>query len=423
MNDVRTNLFRLDWLECASATTTCECSPIHAREASLDALVAQLEAPLRHGESASCLLVGSHAQGKSVVLRRALHRLRLAFGRDRLGVVELHGSVHTDERLAIDAIAAQLSITIEERLAHRTLARKLEAVADALKARRDDLTVLFVLHDYDRFADRSQQTLLYNLYDLAQLGIGAAVLGVTVRFDCLERLEKRIRSRSALRQIVLSDYAASDVAAILRRWLTDTRDAAWNAAAERALDDAAAAAALQRLVDATRDLRLYQHVVLAALASMERRGASVLAGSDLCAAVGERVLHDEIDATIDALSNLEKAVLRVLAYVASRHENALLPPLFTFRALLGHYREIVVKHAEWSPLHFDEAPVMAAFERLLDAGLLVGTDARAKSRAMPLEKLHVQLTVTADDLESYFTDPAHRDRLPTMLTRPGSYYE
>jgi len=113
-------------------------------------------------------------------------------------------------------------------------------------------------------------------------------------------------------------------------------------------------------------------------------------------------------------------VLRILTYIASRHENSLLPAQFTFRAFLGHYREIVLKHAEWSTVRFDEPPVLAAFERLLDSSLLISTDSQAKTRAVPLEKLHVQMTVRADELELYFTD-ATRD-CPTFLTRPGSFY-
>jgi Cdc6-like AAA superfamily ATPase len=418
MNDVRLNLYRLDWCECHTLAD-CAAVPIHARTSAVQALVQQLNEPLAHGESASCLLVGSPAQGKSIVLRRALQQVRMTHGGDRVRVVELHGNVHTDERSAVDAICKQLDVVIEERLAHRTLARKLEAVAEHLAARRE-LAVVFVLHEYDRFAERSQQTLLYNLYDLAQRGIRAAVLGVTARFDCLERLEKRVRSRSALRQIVLPDYTADDVLCILRAWLTHTADAAWNAAADAALADARCADVLQRLLESTRDLRLYQQVVLAALGVMhERRGTSLL-GSDFSTAVVQHVLRDEIDATIDSLSSLEKAVLRILTYIASRHENSLLPAQFTFRAFLGHYREIVLKHAEWSTVRFDEPPVLAAFERLLDSSLLISTDSQAKTRAVPLEKLHVQMTVRADELELYFTDPT-RD-CPTFLTRPGSFY-
>jgi Cdc6-like AAA superfamily ATPase len=367
------------------------------------------------------LLVGSPAQGKTVVLRRALHRLRVEFGAERMKVVELHGAVHTDEKSAIDAIAMQLGVVFEERVVHRTLAIKLQAISEHLKQSGTvDIAVLFILHDYDRFADRSQQTLLYNLYDFAHLGVRAAVLGVTPRFDSLERLEKRIRSRSGLRQIVLTDYLVDDVWYIVRSWLTETDNADWNDAAVAALADAGVVAAWQRALDASRDLRLYQHLVLAALASMQRRGGVTLATTDLCAAIAEHVDSDEIDATIDSFSVLEQAVLRILTYVASRHDDSLLPQHFTFRAFMGHYREIVTKHLEWGVVRFEEPAVLAAFERLLEAAILISTDSRARTRAVPLEKLHVQLTVTASELELYFTNG--RSSLPTFLTRPGSFY-
>lgn len=421
MNAVRANLYRLDWQQCNESNRACVCAPIHARDSAVEQVVSLLRLPLRHGESASGLLVGSAAQGKSVVLRRALHRLRVEFGAERMKVVELHGAVHTDEKSAIDAIAMQLGVLFEERVAHRTLAIKLQAISEHLKRSGTvDVAVLFILHDYDRFADRSQQTLLYNLYDFAHLGVRAAVLGVTPRFDSLERLEKRIRSRSGLRQIVLTDYLVADVWHIVRSWLTDTDSADWNDAAVAALADAGVVAAWQRALDASRDLRLYQHLVVAALASMQRRGGVTLAPADLCAAIVEHVDSDEIDATIDSFSVLEQAVLRILTYVASRHDDSLLPQHFTFRAFMGHYREIVTKHLEWGVVRFEEPAVLAAFERLLEAAILISTDSRARTRAVPLEKLHVQLTVTASELELYFTNG--RSSLPTFLTRPGSFY-
>jgi hypothetical protein len=262
---------------------------------------------------------------------------------------------------------------------------------------------------------------LYNLYDFAHLGVRAAVLGVSRRAlirssDWRSAFGRAVVCDRLFSPTILSTMCGTLCAAGSRPPTTPTGTTPRVAA----LADAGVVAAWQRALDASRDLRLYQHLVLAALASMQRRGGVTLASTDLCAAIAEHVDSDEIDATIDSFSVLEQAVLRILTYVASRHDDSLLPQHFTFRAFMGHYREIVTKHLEWGVVRFEEPAVLAAFERLLEAAILISTDSRARTRAVPLEKLHVQLTVTASELELYFTNG--RSSLPTFLTRPGSFY-
>jgi hypothetical protein len=162
--------------------------------------------------------------------------LRREFGAARLRVVELHGAVHTEERrVRWMRLRLQLGVVFDERLGGvRTLAS--QAAGDQRSISRqtgkEDSAVLCILHDYDRFADRSQQTLLVQFVRLCALGRARrGARRVTPRFDSLERLEKRIRSRSGLRQIVLTDYLVDDVWHIVRCWLTTTDNADWNDAA------------------------------------------------------------------------------------------------------------------------------------------------------------------------------------------------
>jgi origin recognition complex subunit 4 len=65
--------------------------------------------------------------------------------------------------------------------------------------------VIFVLNEFDLFASHPRQTLLYNLFDIAQ-GRKAPilVLGLTTRIDVVESLEKRVKSRFSHRHVHLS---------------------------------------------------------------------------------------------------------------------------------------------------------------------------------------------------------------------------
>ena len=55
-------------------------------------------------------------------------------------------------------------------------------------------SVVFVLEDFDLFAHRPKQTLLYAVMDLLQqTQVQAAVVGVTCRHDAAELLDKRVK--------------------------------------------------------------------------------------------------------------------------------------------------------------------------------------------------------------------------------------
>ncbi len=66
-------------------------------------------------------------------------------------------------------------------------------------------SVIFILDEFDLFTTHSRQTLLYNLFDIAQARKAPiVVLGLTTRIDVVESLEKRVKSRFSHRYVHLS---------------------------------------------------------------------------------------------------------------------------------------------------------------------------------------------------------------------------
>ena len=66
-------------------------------------------------------------------------------------------------------------------------------------------SVVFIIDEFDMFATHPRQTLLYNLFDVAQSRKAPiAVLGCTTRLDVVEMLEKRVKSRFSHRYVYLS---------------------------------------------------------------------------------------------------------------------------------------------------------------------------------------------------------------------------
>ena len=162
------------------------------------------------GQNNSVLLVGARGSGKTLVLDSALRQLREAHG-ERIMTVRLSGMLHSDEKVGMREIAAQLCRAGDE-LEFSRAAGFMENVAfmrEVLRvlesARR---AVVFVLEEFDLFARggaNSKQTLLYSVMDLLQQNtVQAAVVGVTCRHDAVEMLEKRVRSRFSFRRILLA---------------------------------------------------------------------------------------------------------------------------------------------------------------------------------------------------------------------------
>lgn len=163
------------------------------------------------GESHSALLVGHRGSGKTLIVDRALDTLRRSHGSDAFIAIKLNALLHTDDKLAIREIARQLDsrlttkskVTFEQRAINETFSNILLGLggnSDTGKA----IPIIFVVEEVEKFADRSKQTLLYNLFELSNsLAAPICVMGVTTKVTTRELLEKRVRSRFSQRIITI----------------------------------------------------------------------------------------------------------------------------------------------------------------------------------------------------------------------------
>lgn len=163
------------------------------------------------GESHSALLVGHRGSGKTLIVDRALDTLRRSHGTDAFIAIKLNALLHTDDKLAIREIARQLDsrlttkskVTFEQRAINETFSNILLGLggnSDTGKA----IPIIFVVEEVEKFADRSKQTLLYNLFELSNsLAAPICVMGVTTKVTTRELLEKRVRSRFSQRIITI----------------------------------------------------------------------------------------------------------------------------------------------------------------------------------------------------------------------------
>ncbi|KAI0469598.1 origin recognition complex subunit 4 C-terminus-domain-containing protein [Xylaria cf. heliscus] len=169
------------------------------------------------GEGNSMMVIGGRGCGKTTMMEEILSDLRAEHA-EEFHVVRLNGFIHTDDKLALKEIWRQLGreMEIEDDLVNKTnnYADTMASLL-ALLSHPEEITgaeegvtsksVVFIIDEFELFATHARQTLLYNLFDIAQARKAPiAVLGLTTRIDVVESLEKRVKSRFSHRYVYLS---------------------------------------------------------------------------------------------------------------------------------------------------------------------------------------------------------------------------
>lgn len=129
--------------------------------------------------------------------------------RNNTVIVNLNGFVHTDDAAALKSITRQMRLEMAvDGKVFATFADNLAFLLDCLKTgnRSKSKSVIYILEEFDLFCSHANQTLIYNLFDVAQSAQAPiCVIGLTGRYDVMELLEKRVKSRFSHRQVFLID--------------------------------------------------------------------------------------------------------------------------------------------------------------------------------------------------------------------------
>lgn len=175
-----------------------------------------VEQTILAGEGNSMLVIGARGCGKTNLVDSIISNLSMEH-REIFHVVRLNGFIHTDDKLALKEIWRQLGreMEVDDDLATKSNAADTLASLLALLSHPSEISevqgdqtaksVVFILDEFDLFTTHPRQTLLYNLFDIAQARKAPiVVLGLTTRVDVVEALEKRVKSRFSHRYVHLS---------------------------------------------------------------------------------------------------------------------------------------------------------------------------------------------------------------------------
>lgn len=314
------------------------------------------------GESNSMLVIGARGSGKSAIVNQII-REQTAEHADDFHVVRLNGFIHTDDKIALREIWRQLGREMEldeEESTSKNLADTLTTLlallshpAEQGRDEPDHVTksVIFILDEFELFASHPRQTLLYNLFDIAQSRKAPiAVLGLTTRIDVVESLEKRVKSRFSHRYVHLSlakSFAAfqesckaaisihqSELTAEEREQLDVASEPAakfekvsnkhkiivilaWNAAVEALLSHDTLTSHLHRLYYTTKSVPEFHAAMLMPICTMPVESA--ITNSDLIDNITSSLAGSPLqplDSKIDLLSSLSILQLALLICAA-----------------------------------------------------------------------------------------------------------
>jgi len=182
---------------------TSELLPLDTVERQRNELYTTLSQAIQNQEqNLSIVLEGGSGTGKTTILTDCFNKIR---EKDiDFHVVWLNGYVQTTDKCALDEVIRQLSlVSVELQKLQDTEEQEGEDFArdDYIRSvlqqgKRVQNPIIFVLDDFDEFACRAKQSLLYYLLDLQQMKeVQICIIGTTVRTDAFSLLEKRVRSR------------------------------------------------------------------------------------------------------------------------------------------------------------------------------------------------------------------------------------
>ncbi|XP_063424635.1 origin recognition complex subunit 4-like [Mytilus trossulus] len=330
------------------------------------------------GESNSVLVIGPRGSGKTMTLNSIYNELIEDDNlRENLLQVKLNGLLQTDDKIALKEITRQLQLenTLGDKV-FGSFAETLQFLLDALKCgSQSSKPILFILEEFDMFAHHKNQTLLYNLFDIAQSDQAPiCVVGVTCRLDVIELLEKRVKSRFSHRQVYfLNNYSFQNFCDICMSYLRiESKPGSgdfikeWNKQVEKLSKDGTVRDVLQQQFHFNKDIRALHHILMYVVCQLNETHPFPTP-SDFVEAM-KVTSTDSKSAMLHGISILELCLIIAMKHLTDIYDGE----PFNFEMVYSEYAKFAQKRS--SMQMYEKAVVLKAFEHLLALELVKSTD-------------------------------------------------
>lgn len=358
------------------------------------------------GGSNSVLVLGPRGVGKKVLVNQVLDQVTKeskVFRTDGL-TVRLNGLVETDDKLALKEITRQLNL--ENVVGDRVFGGFAQHLEFLLASLRSDVTgrnskpIVFVLEEFGLFCNHKNQTLLYNLFDVAQSRAAPIiVIGISSSLDVIESLEKRVKSRFNHRQLTMLPFQKFDSYCEAVKYYLTVPDRCcsaesrteWNRNISRLLKATDTRKTLDRIFCLNSTIGHLKQYLYTVLCFME--GGQI--DNQLLLDVLDNQNSSEEISLLSGLSVLEMCVLISIKHVLFLYEDQ----PFNFEMCYHEYDKFSTKKAKM--FRYDRAVVMKAWEALQDLELITPLDKTSKiQKEYRLHLLHVTTEMIMNAVEN-----------------------
>jgi len=257
-------------------------------------------------------------------------------------------------------------------------------------------SVIFILEEFDLFAQRPKQRLLYSILNAMQSTLTqAAVVGLCCRLDAVELLEKRVKSRFSNRKLLFLPPPAENLFKLLRDVLLlpvsgsncdSTFLLKWNENTSKVLEES-----MQDFMSHFIASDLSPHhildLALRALCNIDKKGLLTVADFKVARMSLHRQLMNE---GLRNLSVLELYLLVCMKRLESKEQD-----IYNFSGVFKEYNHL--QDSSKTSDRYSREIALRAFEHLLEKELVVFADGRGQGEA--LEFRPVQLLLDNNELQ------------------------
>lgn len=355
----------------ASSTTDA----FYGQEENVAYLLEMLQRTVDKGESNSLLVLGPRGVGKSALVKEVLHQARKKESwKENVVLVQLSGHVQTDDRVALRDIAKQLNLenVVGDRV-FGSFSEHLSFLLASLKTGDSSTSkpIVFILDKFDSFCSHKNQTLLYNLFDVAQSrAVPICVLGISSQIDVTELLEKRVKSRFSHRHLYMwpPQDSASHLATARNLFTLGTHTSSdWDSNIQQLLAIPAAQQLLESFYNVNKSLAALKKLLYLAVILMVKSGDDRLevvhlkSAKDSCLDVESN--NSETNQILD-LPILELCLLIAIKHLAQIYDNE------PFNFEMVYHEFVKFKRRKMQSLPDERSVVTKSWENLLSLELV-----------------------------------------------------
>jgi len=365
------------------------------REDSVKYLLDMLYRTVDKGESNSLLVLGPRGVGKSALVKHVLEEAASkASWKENVVVVELSGHIQTDDKVALRDITKQLHLeNVVGDKVFGSFAEHLSFLLASLKT--GDSTskpIVFILDQFDSFCSHKNQTLLYNLFDVAQSkAVPITVVGISSSIDVTELLEKRVKSRFSHRHLYIWPINKLDtfLAMVSSLLMLGTQEfAGWDAQVQEFLAKKDVSKFVeQKVFYVDNSIRNLKKFLYQALVRMVQTKTSQLELDHFQFALdsSSNMDMDSMTEQLRDLSITELCLLIAIKHIEQIYDNE------PFNFEMVYHEFVKFKRRKYSTLPDERSVITKCWENLVDLELVSprGTNARSLGGIQEQFSLHI----------------------------------